>query len=162
MLGPTVYAGSLERIFKLAPRRFVERTNKEMATGCRKSYWAFDNRALAKECQMNTSQDLAVTLQDLYSTADREALMTWGAIRGIMARLRRLSHILSPFRYSQTRKADWRLPSDLQALLEEVESITQELTSGPLNLGRDILQADGAPTEFKDKPVHEATPDGAK
>ena len=77
----------------------------------------------------------AATLRDLDSTGNGEALVTGRDIREIMARLRRLYVFLDHFKYKKTRGADWRLPDNLQALAKEAEDITQQLKSGPLQLG---------------------------
>ena len=102
-------AGSLQRILEIPRRHLVAPAKQDTAKGCLKSYLSLDSGALAKNFQRNTLQDLAATLQKLYSTVDQvqEALLTWGEIRGIMALLRRLYDILQLFRATNTKKKQW-------------------------------------------------------
>ena len=103
ILGRTLYAGSLGRIWKLPRRHFVATTKQDTARGCQKSFFSFDSGALAKDIQCDTPQDLTATLKKLYLTADLETLVTWGEL-----------HILDHFQPKKTRGTDWRLPDKLQ------------------------------------------------
>ena len=127
MLGPTVHAGSLERIWKLPRRHFVKAVSKSTLEKCPKSYFAFNSRALAKEFQRNTPQELAATLRDWGSTGNGEALVAWRDVREIIARLRRLYNILDDFKDKKTRGEHWRLLKNLRTVAQEVEDITQQL-----------------------------------
>lgn len=162
MLGQNVYAGSLERIWKLPRRRFVRTITRFITKGCQKSYFAFDSRDLAKEFQSNTPQELAATLRDLDLTGNGEALVTWRDVREIMARLRRLYHILDRFKEKNIRRADWRLPENLQALVQKAEDIMQQLESGPLKLGREVPRGGERSIIITKERIPKATPDGVK
>ena len=154
--------GTLERILEIPRRHFVATTKQNTARGCRKSYFSFDSGALAKDYRCNTPQTLAATLKKLYLKVNQETLVTWGELRGIMAPLRRLYDIFKLFRASKTKRGHWTLLDNIRALSDEAESITQQLTSGPLHLGRTVVHDNGRQIPFTEKPRPKATPDGAK
>ena len=162
IIDQTVSAGSLKHILRLPHRHFVAQIKQDTARACQKSYFSINSVALTKKFQCNTPQDIATTLKNLYSTADPAASVTWGEMRGIIGRLRRLDDILALFVPRKTKARDWTPPENVRALAKEAEDITQQLESGPLHLGRTVVRDNSRSVRFTEKPSFQMTPDGAK
>ena len=101
---------------------------------------------------------MTASLQDIRS-GNPNALVEWGEVRETIAKLDRLSNVLGVFTERMTKAKAWRTPANLQELVDETDSMIQELKSGPFRLGEEVPEPDGY-VKFKDKPVPKATTEG--